>query len=35
MQLVPADLKEDFTVKDFAMAAGVRLSELYIHGQLI
>lgn len=23
MQLVPADLKEDFTVKDFAMAAGV------------
>ena len=22
MQLVPADLKEDFTVKDFAMAAG-------------
>ena len=23
MQLVPADLKEEFTVKDFAMAAGV------------
>ena len=23
MQFVPADLKEDFTVKDFAMAAGV------------
>ena len=23
MQLVPADLKEEFTVKDFAAAAGV------------